>query len=66
MGKYSFFCKNCGESFSSDDKEEVKQAKFNHKTFNPQVNSLVCRMVKTKNKTIARPSLAIIIDNGGN
>ena len=61
---YSFYCKNCGDFFSSGDKDKVKSYRENHKV-KPMMSfydAKVCPMQKTKRGTLARPSLAIMID----
>ena len=67
--KYSFYCKNCGYVYMSNDKEEVKQAKKNHKHV-IEVNgkkALLCPFIqktitnkakRTEFHYFARPSLA--------
>ena len=67
--KYSYFCKNCGYVYMSNDKEEVKQAKKNHKHV-IEVNgkkALLCPFIqktitnkakRTEFHYFARPSLA--------
>ena len=67
--KYSFYCKNCGYTFMSNDIEEVKQAKKNHKHI-IEVNgkkALLCPFIqktvtnkakRTEFHYFARPSLA--------
>ena len=54
---YSFYCKKCGDFFSSEDKEKVKNYRKKHKAFMKP-----CPMQLTKRGTLARPSLAIMID----
>jgi len=62
---YSFFCKNCGDSFSSSDKSKVKSYRENHKVkwyLAGRVSNSHCRLQKTLRGTLARPELAIIIN----
>lgn len=62
--KYSFYCKNCGDTFMSDDKEKVKEYRKNHLViFKTLMQTFEhCRLAKTARKTFARPSLAILIN----
>lgn len=67
--KYSYFCKNCGYVYMSNDKHEVKAAKKNHKVLMEMQGkkALICpfvqKKVTNKDKThvrlyYARPSVA--------
>ena len=62
--KYSFYCKNCGDTFMNDDKEKVKEYRRNHlvkfRTLTQTFRH--CRLVETTRKTFARPDLAILIN----
>jgi len=62
---YSFYCKNCGDSFSSSDKHEVRLYRENHKIkwyLAGRVTKSYCKLQKTLRNTLARPQLAIIIN----
>ena len=59
---YSFFCEDCNDSFSSEDKSEVSQYSKYHKRFNATSMSKVCPLRPTKRGTFARPFLVPIID----
>lgn len=57
---YSFYCKDCGDSFFDTDKEKVKNYRDSHKI--KFYNSKVCPMQLTDRGTLARPKLAILIN----
>ena len=62
--KYSFYCKNCGDSFMSNDKEQVKEYRKKHFVKYTSWMGIFqhCPLVETKRGTYARPQLAIMID----
>jgi hypothetical protein len=56
--KYSFFCKNCGDSFMSDDRAEVEAYKRLHKIkmiVKGIVVSQSCPMLSVGKKLFERP-----------
>jgi hypothetical protein len=58
--KYQFFCKNCGDSFISDDKKVRNEYEENHykrRIIKNKFNTKECVLIKTKRGTFARPSL---------
>ena len=61
---YSFFCKQCGDSFSSNDKQEVARYRKDHKLETKTLTQTFkqCRLTKTLRETLARPSLSVIIN----
>ncbi len=63
--KYGFYCKDCGYSFMSDDKEKVQLARKMHKIkdFRNGVDYNYCPLVPTEEKKslYARPRLAEMI-----
>lgn len=69
MSKYSFHCRTCGFTYLSDDKAEVKEVRNSHKRrivigadgFPKIVPK--CVFIKTTEGTLARPDLAMILNN---
>ncbi len=63
--KYSFYCKNCGHTFMSDNKKEVSEHRKKHKIveLRNQIPFRYCPLVPTNEKRglFARPALAQII-----
>lgn len=66
-GKYSFYCKGCGDTFEGS-KEEVQEYSKHHKVrikgtiHNGFKDASFCPLETTKNNTLARPALAKIIN----
>ena len=61
---YSFFCNFCGDYFTSKNKNEVKEYRKKHRIIIENSGQIlrICKLLPTKAKTLARPTIVDIIN----
>lgn len=61
MSKYNYFCKKCNYNYSSDNKDDISEARDNHKLrgpFDKKGSAWACPMQQMNNGHYTRPQIA--------